>query len=249
MSKPASVLPAGLGNPVLTFNEEFRAFTANATGARGWKTRYFHGDRTLPGNKELQFYADQETGGSPFSVQGGVLEITATRQDMAPGLHYRSGLLNSQTIFNQRHGYFEMRARLPAGKGIWPAFWLLPSGGGWPPEIDVVEMLGHEPDQIYASVHWGGEENKTTTKRIRVADTSADFHLYGCAWAAGTIAWYFDGREIARVPTPPGLDQEMYLLVNLAVGGDGSWPGAPDKTTRFPAVMAVDWVRAYRLSA
>lgn len=232
----------------MTFNEEFSAFVANPLGSGGWKTRYYHGDRTLAGNNEAQFYADEQTGGSPFRVRNGVLEIEAIRQEMAPGLGYRSGLLNSQTLFSQRHGYFEMRAKLPAGRGVWPAFWLLPVGGGWPPEIDVVEMLGHEADTLYASVHWQDSEHRATTRKVRVSDMSRDFHTYGMAWRSDRIVWYFDGLEIAASSTPVGLDKPMYLLVNLAIGGPGSWPGAPDAATRFPAVMLVDWVRAFQFA-
>ena len=244
-TKPASRLPPDLAGAMMTFNEEFSAFVANPNGDGGWKTRYFHGDRTLGGNNEAQFYADDTIGGSPFRVQDGVLEIAASRDQVAPGLPFRSGLLNSQTIFSQRLGYFEMRAQLPAGRGLWPAFWMLPNGGGWPPEIDVVEMLGQEPDVLYASVHWTEGQHKAVTDKIHVGDMAQGFHTYAVDWREEEIRWYFDSRQIARAPTPRGLSEPMYLLLNLAVGGDGSWPGAPDRHTAFPARMRVDWVRAF----
>ena len=139
-----------------------------------------------------------------------------------------------------------MRAKLPAGRGLWPAFWLLPAKGGWPPELDVLEMLGQSPTTIYASAHWQEGRHRSVTHKIAVPDTSAGFHRYGLSWHADVLRWYFDGREVAQMPTPPGLDQPMYLLVNLAVGGPGSWPGPADGSTPLPGRYIVDTIRAYQ---
>lgn len=246
LMKPASVLPQGVAGARLTFNEEFSSFTADPDGKGGWRTRYFHGDRTLPSNHEAEFYADETVGGSPFSVASGILDIAATRQTRRAGLPYRSGLITSQTLFAQRYGYFEMRAKLPAGRGLWPAFWMLPTGGGWPPELDIMEVLGHEPDTVYTSVHWTDGGHKSTTRRIRVKDMSQGFHSFAASWQPDSIAWFFVGQEIARTPTPKDFTEPMYLLANLAVGGQDSWPGQPDARTIFPATMQIDWIRAYQ---
>lgn len=147
---------------------------------------------------------------------------------MTPDLAYRSGLITTQNLFTQRHGYFEMRAKLPAGRGLWPAFWLLPAGGGWPPEIDVMEVLGHEPDTLHTSVHWTQGGHKSTIQRIRVTDMSLGFHSFAVSWQPEVISWFFDGQEVARTPTPKELTEPMYLLANLAVDGKGSWLGPPD---------------------
>jgi beta-glucanase (GH16 family) len=147
--------------------------------------------------------------------------------------------------FSQRYGYFEMRARMPEGKGLWPAFWLLPADGSWPPEIDVVEMLGHEPDTYYATVHYAEKgahkESGAGIKRLKLTTQHVTF---GLLWTADELVWYQDDVEVRRAKNP-GIDKPMYMLVNLAVGG--KWPGAPDKTTRFPAQMRVDYVRAFAL--
>jgi beta-glucanase (GH16 family) len=174
------------------------------------------------------------------------LVITAAPCSAPSPLPYCSGVLTSRTRFFQRYGYFEMRARLPHGRGLWPAFWLLPKGGGWPPEIDVMEVLGHDPATLYASVHWKAQGNESITNKAHTADLSAGFHIYGLSWHPDLLRWYVDGMEVARTSTPPGLDKPMYLLVNLAVGGKKSWPGAPDAGTVFPARMIVDYIRAYR---
>jgi len=138
-----------------------------------------------------------------------------------------------------------MRARMPGGRGLWPAFWLLPVDRSWPPEIDVLEILGNDPTTLHTNAHSKASGKHTDAPSvIRLPDTSAGFHSYAVDWEADEIRWYFDGVEVARVPTPPDMHKPMYMLVNLAVGGH--WPGSPDASTSFPAVLAIDWIRAYR---
>jgi len=192
---------------------------------------------------------------NPFSVQNGVLTIEARLADQAirstiEGQTYTSGVISTYHEFSQTYGYFEMRAQLPAGQGLWPAFWLLPVDKSWPPEIDVVEQLGKDPSKIYTTVHSkvGGEEQLggnhfQTTAGHSVANTSQGFHTYGVDWQKDTITWYFDGQEIYRAATPADANKPMYMIANLAVGGN--WPGQPDGTTPFPAQMKIDYLRAY----
>ena len=253
VTKPLAALPGTEAGAHLTFNEEFRTLRASVNGAGGWSTTLAHGDRTLPGNDERQFYSDATVGDMPFAIVGGQLAITAAPCRAASPLPYCSGVLTSRGMFFQHFGYFEIRARLPSGRGLWPAFWLLPKGGAWPPELDVLEVLGHEPTMLYASAHWVAPEggpaaagkHQSATNKVRTADLSEGFHVFGLSWHPDLLRWYLDGAEVARMPTPPGLDKPMYLLLNLAVGGPKSWPGAPDGSTRFPAQMLVDTVRAY----
>ena len=189
----------------------------------------------------------------PFAIVGGQLAITAAPCRVVSSLPYCSGVLTSRISFFQRFGYFEIRARLPRGRGLWPAFWLLPKGGAWPPELDVLEVLGHDPSTLYASAHWVAPEGRpgiagqhqSVTSKVRTADLSEAFHVFGLSWHPDLLRWYVDGAEVAAMPTPPGLDKPMYLVLNLAVGGPKSWPGAPDGSTRFPAQMLVDTERAY----
>jgi serralysin len=214
-----------------------------------WDTKFATGDRTLPNNAELEIYVDRDFKGlgiDPFSVKNGVLTITArpapeSLRSKLGGLRYTSGLLTSEHSFAQTYGYFEVRARLPAGKGLWPAFWLLPLSKEWPPEIDVFEVLGHDPRLVYMTIH--STKMPTRGYPVPVPDTSEDFHDYGVLWGHDQIVWYFDGVERARARTPDDMHKPMYMLINLAVGG--TWPGAPDAVTRFPAEMQVARVRAY----
>ena len=133
---------------------------------------------------------------------------------------------------------------MPRGKGLWPAFWLLPTNGAWPPEIDILEILEDNPRKLYVSWHSNvGGQHTADSKPIDVADTTADFHTYSVEWNNDTVNWYFDDIQVASKATPQDFHQPMYILANLAVGGN--WPGSPDESTKFPATLSIDWIRAY----
>jgi Ca2+-binding RTX toxin-like protein len=137
-----------------------------------------------------------------------------------------------------------MRAQLPEGKGLWPAFWLLQSDMSWPPEIDAMEVLGHDMTTLYTAAHTN-ETGSHTSKggTIKVPDMSAGYHTYGVDWQADYITYYFDGVEVWKTATPSDMHEPMYMIANLAVGG--YWPGMVNSTTPFPAQMKIDYIRAY----
>ncbi|MBC6981872.1 family 16 glycosylhydrolase [Caulobacter sp. 17J80-11] len=259
-------LPVDFSQMSLTFDDEFDAFDRRVdwSGPGVWNTTFGPGrafdTRTLPGNAEKQYYMDPEFAGSgaaplgvnPFSVADGVLTITA--QPASPevqaaigGYDYTSGLIDTRDTFSQLYGYFEMRAAVPAGQGLWPAFWLLPQGGGWPPELDVVEIFGSQPQVAHTAAH--SNASGAHTADYSASDVQGDpagFHTYGALWEADKLVWYVDGVEVARTATPADMHQPMYMLANLAVGG--TLPGDPDATTPFPAQMRIDYIRAYSLN-
>jgi beta-glucanase (GH16 family) len=253
---PLSTAPDGR-KLELTFREEFDSFRPWRDNAGAWRTTFGDGKaqgfgaRTLQANKELQLYVDPDmadaegkVGLDPFTVKDGVLIITADRapETLKPrlgGYGYTSGLISSQPSFRQTYGYFEMRAALPRGKGLWPAFWLLPADLSWPPEIDVMESIG-DPTKVYVTAH--SKTGKAQGIEVKVAGEG--FHTYAVAWDPKQLVWYVDGVEAGRQPTPSDMHKPMYLLANLAMGGD--WAGAPDNSTRFPATYAIDYIRAYR---
>lgn len=244
---------------VETFADDFNRFTATEdgrdprTGRAVWRTTYNFGKgplRTLPSNKEAQQYTDAGEGPDPFRLAGGVLDINARphRPDaggraLPPGLNYTSGLITTQETFAQLYGFFEMRARLPSGRGFHTAFWLLPTDMTWPPEIDVVETLGHAPGTIYTNVHSTTGGNNLKPHAVGV-DTSRGFHTYAVSWRPDEIRWYFDGCEIARTATPPDSRKPMFILACLAVGGPGSWPGTPEGAPS--ATWSIDYIRAHQ---
>ena len=232
-----------------TFSDSFENFAASASGVvdgrPAWRTTYIGGDRTLPNNHEAEWYTDPGPNG-PFRIINKVLQITAAPAAGLPrGATYRSGLITSERLFSQRYGYFEMRAQLPRGRGMWPAFWLLPADGNWPPEIDVMEMLGDAPTTYYVSLH-GRADGKPldAITPVQAPDLSAGFHVFGVAWRPDRIRFYLDDAMVHESATFADMRRPMYLLVNLAVGGDGSWPGAP--AAGVAGVYRIAWIRAWQ---
>lgn len=218
----------------LTFHDEFDG--AQLDPAK-WDDHYWSG-RTHS-NNELEYYAPDG-----YEVTGGLLRLQGERREMA-GHEYTSGMISSFGHFAQQYGYFEIRAKFPKGKGFWPAFWLLPANKQWPPEIDVLEILGHQTDKVYMTNHWrdAAGVHRSHGESFIGPDFGAGFHTFAIDWEPGEITWYVDGiqhaRSTAGVPSEP-----MYLIANLAIGGD--WPGNPDATTPFPGFMDIDYVRVYQ---
>lgn len=248
----------------VTFRDDFDKLRLYRDAGGIWTPYYPYagpdevGSRTLKSNGERQVYVDPRLKGSgahalglnPFRVRNGHLQIIAApvrseHKAALWGYDYASGLLTTKDAFSQTYGYFEMRAKMPKGRGLWPAFWLLPATGKWPPEIDIVEVIGHQPSIVNHAAHWteGGKKRDILFPTPRV-DTSAGFHTYGVEWTPETIRWFFDGQESARIATPADLNQPMYMLLNLAVGGH--WPGKVDPKI-LPAALEVDYVRACAL--
>jgi beta-glucanase (GH16 family) len=245
------------GRPLtLTFADEFNDFRPYVNGKGVWRTTFRDGKaadefdiRTIKGNKEVQLYVDpafKRLGLNPFRVVGGVLEIRAEPAPLQQkaalrDYRYTSGVITTQPSFSQTYGYFEMRAKLPAGKGVWPAFWLVPEDLSWPPEIDIMESVG-DPSKYYVTYHSAAAKDSGTEVPI-----SPDaFHTFAVSWDRQNVIWFVDGREVKRLPTPADMHKPMFLVANLALGGD--WAGYPDGTTPFPATYKIDYIRAYRFA-
>jgi len=245
-----------------TFADEFDTLSLRRDGHGAWNTTFGYDgvhNFTLPGNAELQLYVDERFTGSgddpmgfmPFELNDGVLDIIADRVTPEQSarmwsFNYASGLLTTRESFSQQYGYFEIRARLPAEHGMWPAFWMVPSSMEWPPEIDVLEYLGREPDRYYAGIHAEPDGVRIDDViGIDIPGPIGAFHTYGVLWDARHLTFYLDGRAVRRLPTPKDMHQPMYLLVNMAVGGN--WAQAPQPHTVLPARMSVDYVRVYEV--
>jgi beta-glucanase (GH16 family) len=251
----------------MTFHDEFDSLNLWNGTSGTWRADYGKGALgvanldayTLRGNSEKEIYvapgfkgtAGHDLGLNPFSISNGVLNITASKiptalQSSTWGYQYASGQINTKQSFSQTYGYFEIRAQMPQGKGFWPAFWLLRQDGKWPPEIDVIEQLGHDPNTYYGTVHSAASGSHTShTDAIKTSSVSTGFHTYGVNWDKTNIVFYEDGKEVARQATPADMHSPMYMIANLAVGG--GWPGNPDGTTQFPSQMKIDYIRAYAL--
>jgi len=243
---------------VPTFDDDFNSLSLWNGTSGVWDTAAAYvplngNGYSLPTNGEQEWYVNANYAPTatvkPWGIDEGILTLTAALaapsiQPLINGYEYTSGQINTSQSFSQTYGYFEMRAELPAGQGYWPAFWLLPENGSWPPEIDVMEMLGNDPNVYYTSTHSGTASTEVNAGQGNtVPDTSAGFHTYGVDWEPDFITFYFDGNSVYQTPTPADMNQPMYMIANLAVGG--TWPGDVDASTPFPGQMQIDYIRAY----
>jgi beta-glucanase (GH16 family) len=207
------------------------------------------------GNAQLEFDTDRPEN---VSLDGeGHLVITA-REELYRGREYTSARIKTQGLFQRTRGRFEARIRLPAGKGIWPAFWLLGAdigSVGWPEcgEIDIMEYRGQERSIVHGSLHgpgYSGGRALTRSYALPEGGFDEDFHLFAIDWDEGGITWYVDGQSYQTI-TPDDLpdgkrwvfDDPFFIILNVAVGGH--YVGSPDDSTIFPQTMLVDWVRVY----
>lgn len=210
------------------------------TGENGW------------GNQELQYYTSRLEN---VKVDNGVLLITA-REESFEGSSYTSARLVTKDLFEQQYGRFEARIRLPWGRGIWPAFWMLGADideNPWPGagEIDIMEYRGQDPSVLIGSVHGPGYSAVEAISKEFVLENDrfdTGFHIFGIEWGPRYINFYVDDVLYNQI-TPedvPGewvFDKPFYILMNLAVGGN--FVGSPNEETEFPQTMLVDYVRVY----
>ncbi|MEC3878103.1 glycoside hydrolase family 16 protein [Parapedobacter sp. 10938] len=210
------------------------------------------------GNQELQYYTDKKL--DNVRVADGVLRITALKESHE-GMGYTSARLVSRGKGDFLYGRFEARAKLPAGRGTWPAIWMLPTNntyGGWPAsgEIDIMEHVGFDPGTVHISVHTEAYNHIIGTQQTvtrSVADFNTSFHVYRVDWTPDYMRGYIDDEllfEFANEGTGSAVwpfDQPFHWLLNVAVGGSwGGQQGIDDGV--FPATMEVDYVRVYPLN-
>lgn len=204
------------------------------------------------GNGEGQYYTSRPENAR---LENGMLVIEA-RQEKYEDSYYTSARLKTQGLQQFQYGRIEGRIKVPSGKGLWPAFWMLGSnfdGSNWPVcgEIDIMEYIGREPDLIFGTLHGPGYSgalgfSKWNRQTYNIAD---DFHTYAIEWEADEIRWYYDGALYYTVNrTDIGdrewvFDQPFFIILNLAVGG--VLPGPVGLDTEFPKQYLVDYVRVY----
>jgi len=242
---------ATYGDWKLVWSDEFNGTSIDTNH---WK--FETGNHNGWGNHELEYYTDRPENAS---VSNGVLHIMA-RQESTNGFSYTSARMKGQGLFSKKYGRFEFRAKVPRGKGYWPALWLMPehsSYGGWPAcgEIDVMENRGNYPAVVQGTIHYAetnGDHLQSTEIFTFPQNEGADnFHNYVLEWTNNSIAWSVDGQvyetqtnwSTANAPYPAPFDQPFYIILNLAVGG--AYAGSPDTKTVFPGEMQVDYIRVY----
>ena len=213
------------------------------------------------GNNELQYYTDRPQNSW---IDDTVLVIQALKETFSGTegtREYTSARIRSKNKGDWKYGRFEIRAKLPYGQGLWPAIWLLPtdySYGGWAAsgEIDIMELIGHESNTVYGTLHYGGEYPNNVhsgeSYSLPEGNFAMDFHNFSMEWDTTQFRWYVDDimyqsqtswfTESYDYPAP--FDQRFHLLLNVAVGGN--WPGNPDNTTSFPQRLEIDYVRVFQ---
>ena len=200
------------------------------------------------GNNELEIYTNSTAN---VFINNGNLVIKAIKE----GNTYTSGRITTQNKRAFTYGKVEIRAILPEGQGIWPALWMLGtniSAVGWPKcgEIDMMELLGQQPNKVYGTVHYdkNGHQYTGSSYMLSSGSFSSDYHVFSLVWQPNHMKWYVDGQKFFEVNSldlsafPWNLPQ--FFIFNVAVGGN--WPGSPNETTVFPQQMVVDYIRVYQ---
>jgi beta-glucanase (GH16 family) len=227
------------------------------TGSGGW------------GNNELEYYTSRPQNAY---VTNGLLHIAAIHENFN-GATFTSARMKSQSLFTKKYGRIEFRAKLPTGKGYWPALWMMPQDsayGGWAAsgEIDIMENKGSDPTTVLGTIHYGGAYPNQTQSfgpayTFPNGGSVTNFHTYLLDWSSNSISWSVDGQVYEtqtswwsssnptntsiRNPFPAPFNQTFYLIMNLAVGGN--FDGNPTNTAIFPGEMQVDHVRVYDKTA
>lgn len=253
---PAAEPSAAPGKWKLVWQDEFNG---RQLSTKKWNVLI----REQSKHNELQYYVPDEA-----YLERGCLRLRSRVRDYG-AQHFTSGRVDTSGKFAPTYGRFEIRARLPGGKGLWPAHWLYPQNRDWPmerlmaqavtngqerlipehrpwySEIDIMEFLGHEPNIIYGTLHYHsfeGQKRTSSGKITGACDYSKDFHVYTLEWEPNVMRWFVDDQLIHS--TSNGIPHTPhYLILNTAVGG--AWPGNPDATTVFPQYHDIDYVRVY----
>jgi len=214
------------------------------TGNGGW------------GNNESQYYRE----GTSNAFQSGGRLVIEAREENFEGSPYTSARVITQDKRTFTYGRVDIRAKLPEGQGIWPALWMLGnniSTVGWPAcgEIDIMELVGHEPSTVHGTAHWGPQGQGFSTFKGNPYNLSSGekfsekFHVFSIIWEPGEITWYVDDNQFFRLTNTDvngayPFNSEFFFIFNIAVGGN--WPGYPDATTQFPQRMYVDYIRMFQ---
>lgn len=209
------------------------------------------------GNNELQYYTEADSMNA--FVSDGILHISAQQQDDDQN-PFTSARLVSIGKGDFLYGRVEFRARVPKGRGTWPAVWMLPTDqvyGGWPAsgEIDLLEHVGYDPDVVHISVHTEKYHHsigtqKTAKRKLRSA--SDEFQQYRLDWTPDYIIGFINDEQLFEFRKDSAdykawpFDKNFHILINLAVGGEWGGQQGIDEDA-FPAVFEVDYIRVYPL--
>ena len=238
---------------VMTWHDEFEGEKGAGPNPENWV--YDIGGEGW-GNNQLEFDTDRPEN---VSLDGdGHLAIVA-RKELFQGREYTGARIKTKGLFEQRYGRVEARIKLPIGRGIWPAFWMLGNDiddNEWPGcgEIDIMEYRGQEPRIVHGTIHGPGySAGEGITSSFRLPDDqnfADDFHVFAVDWDPSRFTFWVDDEvyhvinaDEVTARGPWVFEHPFFLLLNVAVGG--GFVGDPDPSTIFPQTMLVDWVRVY----
>ena len=233
---PVSTNPAPAAGMSLAFTA---GFTGSSLDASVWDTCYewyvAASGCTSYDTGETEWYLPAQD-----QVSGGALHLVATETPTqgtdangAPKTYpYTSGMVTTFSSFNFTYGYVQVVARIPGGTGTWPALWLLPQNGSWPPEIDIMENYG-TPNLMEATLHWGATDQVAYRDVTSPSNLSSGWHTYGLLWQPGSLTWYLDGQVVYTFMGSEVPSQPMYFLANLAING----PAAPSSSFDIQSVQ------------
>jgi beta-glucanase (GH16 family) len=201
------------------------------------------------GNGEMNWYVQ-----NAISVHDGYLWIEAQHQPVqttdGETLNYTSGLIETWNHYSFTYGYIEARFKVPAGTGLWPAFWAMPADHASNPELDAMEIRGQYPNILWMTLHYYDQLGNVGSdyREWQGPNFSAGYHTIGVDWEPDSLTWYVDGVALKRITHSNEIPKKpMVLILNLAVGGD--WNGPPDANTPFPSDFSVDYVRVWQHGA
>jgi beta-glucanase (GH16 family) len=229
--------------PGLFWSDEFNS--DGAPDAAKWG--YDLGNGSGWGNQELEYYTNRPEN---VIVQGGVLKIKAIKENYS-GSAYTSARLLSKGLFSFKYGKVEIKAKLPAGVGSWPAIWMLGSDittVGWPAcgEIDIMEHRGSELNKIFGTLHYPGRSGGNANGGTRlISNATTEFHIYSLEWTALAITISVDNQIFHTVQNSSLIpfNHDFFLILNVAMGGTFAGPVDPAFTN---ASMEVDYIRVYK---
>ncbi|CAN5458078.1 hypothetical protein BH09BAC3_BH09BAC3_15390 [soil metagenome] len=208
------------------------------------------------GNNELEYYTSDAKN---VRVEDGKLIIEAHKEEKG-GKPYTSSKVVSKLKGDWLYGRIEVKAKLPEGRGTWPAIWMLSTDwkyGGWPEsgEIDIMEHVGLDPNVLHGTIHTEAYNHRKKTQKegkITVPGMMTEFHVYAISWSKDKMDFFVDDKlyhSVARDPKEDfkgwPFDQRFYLILNLAVGGDWGGMKGVDETI-WPKKLEVDYVRVYQ---
>lgn len=205
------------------------------------------------GNNEKQNYTDAVENAS-IQQDGEVSALVITAREEGNGV-YTSAKLTTQNLQTFRFGKIQVRAKMPSGQGLWPAVWMLGNNQSlidWPGcgEIDILEVLGHQTNTRYSTLHFTNEEKKHEEIQhehsLGTDDFSDQYHLFTLDWSPEQFSFSVDDQLLETVVIEDDMKEflrSFYLIVNLAVGGN--WPGDPDASTVFPQSLYIDYIRVF----